>query len=106
MDACSMCTQNKTSNVHPVGLLHPLPIPSHPWSHLAIDFVTGLPESKDNSVILTAVDRFSKEAHFISLPKLPPIKETAQVVVDHVFRIHGLPVDVVSNRDPQFVSRF
>ncbi len=52
------------------------------------------------------VDRFSKAAHFIPLPKLPSAKETALVVVDHVFRLHGLPIDVVSDRGPQFVSRF
>ncbi|KAI2644146.1 Transposon Tf2-6 polyprotein [Labeo rohita] len=84
----------------------PLPIPSRPWSHLALDFVSGLPPSRGNTVILTVVDRFSKAAHFIPLPKLPSAKETAQVVVDHVSRIHGLPLDVVSDRGPQFVSRF
>uniref|UniRef100_A0A9J8DGU4 Gypsy retrotransposon integrase-like protein 1 n=1 Tax=Cyprinus carpio carpio TaxID=630221 RepID=A0A9J8DGU4_CYPCA len=104
--ACSVCAQNKTSNQSPVGLLQPLPIPSRPWSHLALDFVTGLPPSRGNTVILTVVDHFSKAAHFIPLPKLPSAKETAQVVMDHVFRIHGLPVDVVSDRGPQFVSRF
>ncbi len=45
-------------------------------------------------------------AHFSPLPKLPSAKETAATVVNHVFRIHGLPVDVVSDRGPQFVSKF
>ncbi len=104
--ACSVCAQNKTSNQSPVGLLQPLPIPSRPWSHLALDFVSGLPPSRGNTVILTVVDRFSKTAHFVPLPKLPSAKETAQVVVDHIFQIHGLPVDVVSDRGPKFISRF
>ncbi|XP_048105661.1 uncharacterized protein LOC125298835 [Alosa alosa] len=56
--------------------------------------------------ILTIVDRFSKMAHFVPLPKLPTAKETAQVVLEHVFRIHGLPKDVVSDRGPQFSSAF
>ncbi len=104
--ACSVCAQNKTSNKPPIGLLRPLPIPTRPWSHIALDFVTGLPTSRGDTVILTVVDRFSKAAHFIPLPKLPSAKETALVVVDHVFRIHGLPKDVVSDRGPQFVSHF
>ncbi|XP_067231400.1 uncharacterized protein brd8a isoform X2 [Chanodichthys erythropterus] len=83
--ACSVCAQNKSSNQPPIGLLHPLPIPSRPWSHIALDFVTGLPPSRGNTVVLTVVDRFSKAAHFIPLPKLPSARETAQVVVDHVF---------------------
>lgn len=104
--ACSTCAQNKNSNCLSVGLLQPLPIPSRLWSHLALDFVTGLPPSRGNTMILTVVDHFSKVAHLIPLPKLPSAKETAQTMVDHVFQIHGLPVDVVSDRGPQFVSRF
>ncbi len=52
------------------------------------------------------MDRFSKAAHFIPLPRLPSACETAQVMVDHVFKIHGLPSDIVSDRGPQFTSQF
>ncbi|KAL0199059.1 hypothetical protein M9458_007599, partial [Cirrhinus mrigala] len=104
--ACSVCARAKTSNRPPEGLLQPLSVPSRPWSHIALDFVSGLPPSQGNTVVLTVVDRFSKAAHFIPLPKLPSAKETAATVVDHVFRIHGLPMDVVSDRGPQFISRF
>ncbi len=104
--ACSVCARGKTSNRPPEGLLQPPSVPSRPWSHIALDFVTALPPSRGNTVVLTVVDRFSKAAHFIPLPKLPSAKETAVTVVDHVFRIHGLPMDVVSDRGPQFVSKF
>ncbi|KAG1953664.1 retrotransposable element [Pimephales promelas] len=90
----------------PDGLLQPLPVPSRPWSHIALDFITALPPSQGHTVVLTVVDRFSKVAHFIPLPKLPSAKETAVSVIDHVFRLHGLPTDVVSDRGPQFVSKF
>ncbi|KAI3374601.1 hypothetical protein L3Q82_021170, partial [Scortum barcoo] len=63
-------------------------------------------QEKGNTTVLTVVDRFSKMAHFIPLPKLPSAKETAQVMINHVFRIHGLPTDIVSDRGPQFVSVF
>uniref|UniRef100_A0A9J8BGI7 Integrase catalytic domain-containing protein n=1 Tax=Cyprinus carpio carpio TaxID=630221 RepID=A0A9J8BGI7_CYPCA len=104
--ACPTCAQCKPVNRPPDGLLNPLPVPSHSWSHIALDFVSGLPPSKGNTVILTVVGRFSKGVHFIPLPKLPSARETVQLVVDHVFRLHGLPVDVVSDRGPQFASRF
>lgn len=104
--ACSTCAENKNSNRPPVGLLQPLPIPSRPWSHLALDFVTGLPPSRGNTVILTVVNCFSKAAHVIPLPKFPSAKETAQTMVDHMFRIHGLLVDVVSDKGPPFVFLF
>ena len=71
-----------------------------------MDFITGLPVSEGNTAILVVVDRFSKAAHFIALPKLPSAPETARLVINHVFRLHGLPQDVVSDRGPQFVARF
>lgn len=104
--SCAICAQTKSNNSPPVGLLRPLPILSRPWSHIAMGFVTGLPASANNTVILTIVDRFSKAAHFVPLCKLPSAKETAQIVIEHVFRLHGLPSDVVSNRGPQFASQF
>eukprot|EP00064_Thunnus_orientalis_P017628 superscaffoldBa00003800_g17712 len=88
------------------GLLQPLPVPHRPWSHISMDFVTGLPSSEGHTVILTNVGRFSKMSHFMPLPKLPSAKRTAQLVLLHIFCLHGLPVDVVSDRGPQFASVF
>lgn len=102
--ACTVCAQNKTPWQAPSGLLQSLPVPHLPWSHISLDFVTGLPPSDGNTAILTVVDRFSKAAHFIPLPKLPSAKGMVQLMVQHVFRIHGLPVDIVSDRGPVLVS--
>ncbi|KAJ8353467.1 hypothetical protein SKAU_G00210340 [Synaphobranchus kaupii] len=77
-----------------------------PWSHITPNFVTGLPPSHGNTVILVVVYRFLKATHFIALPKLPSAPEMAQLMVEHVFRVHGLPLDVVSDRGPQFVAKF
>lgn len=77
------------------------PSTPHTWSHISLDFITRLPPSEGNTVI----DRFSKAAHFIPLPKLPTALETAQLLVQHVFRQHGIPLDVVSKRGPQFSSQ-
>lgn len=82
--ACEACAQNKSSNQPPIGLLHPIPIPSRPCSHIALDFVNP---SSGNTVILTVVDHFSKAVHFIPLPKLPSAREMARVVTDHIFHI-------------------
>ncbi|KAI3365736.1 hypothetical protein L3Q82_000693 [Scortum barcoo] len=104
--ACPVCSRHKSSHHAPAGLLQPLPVPRRPWSHVSLDFVTGLPPSHGHTAILTVVDRFSKMAHFVPLPKLPSAKETAELMLTHVFRLHGLPVDVVSDRGPQFTSIF
>ena len=102
--ACATCVRSKDLRQRPQGLLLPLPTPSGPWSHLFMDFVTGLPVSEGNSVILVIVDRFSKACRLISLPKLPSALETAKHVFLHVFRVFGLPQDIVSDRGPQFSS--
>ncbi|KAF7646418.1 hypothetical protein LDENG_00188160 [Lucifuga dentata] len=104
--ACPICNQHKSSCQAPSGLLHPLPVSHCPWSHISIDFVTGLPTSLGNTTILTVVDRFTKALHFIPLPALPSAKETAESLLHHVFHLHGIPVDIVSDRGPQFTSQF
>ncbi|XP_064874818.1 uncharacterized protein LOC135571809 [Oncorhynchus nerka] len=101
--ACTVCNQNKTPRQAPSGLVS-LPVPHRPWSHISLDFVTELPPSDGDTVILLVVNRFSKAAHFIPLPKLPSTKEMAQLMEQHVFRIHGLPVDMVSDRGSHLSS--
>lgn len=110
VSTCSVCALGKSSHGPPAGMLCPLPIPGRPWSHIALDFVTGLPQSQGNTTILTIVDRFSKAVHFVALPKLPTAHETAgrgpaELLVLHVFRLHGIPSDIVLDRGPQFISQ-
>uniref|UniRef100_A0A8C5MK70 Gypsy retrotransposon integrase-like protein 1 n=1 Tax=Leptobrachium leishanense TaxID=445787 RepID=A0A8C5MK70_9ANUR len=104
--ACQVCARSKTSKSLPVGLLQPLPTPKRPWSHLSMDFIVDLLKSKGHTVVLTVVDRFSKMAHFIPVPKLPTAKELAVVFAREIVRIHGVPSEIVSDRGAQFVSRF
>ncbi|KAK3536207.1 hypothetical protein QTP86_000183 [Hemibagrus guttatus] len=99
------CNQSKSLCTAPAGLLHLLPVPRCPWSHIAIDFITGQPPSEGNT-ILTIVDRFSKMVHFVPLSHLPSAKETALLLVQHVFRLHGISRDIVSDRGPQFTAQF
>lgn len=100
------CSQNKVPRQALAGLLQPLPVPHCPWSHISLDFITGLPPSGSNTGILSVVDRLSKMTHFVPLPKLPSAKETAQLMLLHVFRLYRIPVDIVSDRGPQFTSTF
>ncbi len=71
-----------------------------------MDFVSGLPNSQGNTVILVVVDRFSKACHLIPASKIPTAGQTAELLMQHAFRIHGFPQDMVSDRGSQFTSRF
>lgn len=106
VSACPICAHYKGSNKATTGLLTPLSTPSCPWSYISVDFATGLPSSEGNTTILTVIDRFSKMVHFNSTDKRPSAKETAELLLQQVVRLHGFPVDIVSNRGPQFVSQF
>ncbi|KAK1787443.1 hypothetical protein P4O66_002740 [Electrophorus voltai] len=105
VNSCHICAQCKDTRTRPAGLLHPLAVPSHPWSHLSLNFIMGLPPSRGNTVILVVVDRFSKAGHFDALPKLPSAKETAKLLLTHVVHIHVLPSNIMSDCEPQFTSQ-
>lgn len=100
-----MCARGKFSHQPPASLLNTLLIPRWPWSHIAVDFITGLPPSDGHTVILTVVDRFSKVANFVPLPTLPSAAETGDLLVQHVFQLYSISKDIVSNRGPQFTSQ-
>ncbi len=85
--------------------LLPLPVPTRPWSHLGVDFITDLPPSNGNTCILVIVDRFSKSCHLLPFKGLPTAIETAENLFNQVFRYFGIPEDIVSDRGPQFISR-
>ncbi|MCO5603787.1 hypothetical protein L7F22_057939 [Adiantum nelumboides] len=89
------------------GLLQPLPIPDSPWESICMDFIFGLPKSiHGNTEIWTIVDRFSKQAHFIPVKKTIKAHQMATLFIFQVFKYHGLPTSIVSNRDPRMTSNF
>ncbi|KAI3352129.1 hypothetical protein L3Q82_020944 [Scortum barcoo] len=94
--ACSVCARSKASRQVRMGLLPATTGATQTLVTSLVGLGTGLPPSRGNTVVLTVVGQFSKMTHFISLTKLPTAKETATVMINHVFRIHGLPTETLS----------
>ena len=106
VESCAVCAQAKSIRKKPAGLLCPLPTPEHPWSAISMDLITDLPAVNDNNSILVFVDRFTKMAHFIPCSKALTSAQLADLFVNNVLRLHGLPRDIVSDRGSIFVSQF
>ena len=99
------CQQVKFEHRKPGGLLKPLDILEWKWDNISIDFVEGLPLTKRNhNSIWVIMDRLTKVGHFIPTRNDLSVEELGQIYIDQVFRYHGAPSEIVSDRGPQFTS--
>src|SRR5690606_38671915 len=87
-------------------LLKSLEVPQRRWDSISMDFIVGLPRSSGYDSILVVVDRLTKMAHFISCTTDIDSEGTAKLFRDYIFKLHGLPSYVVSDRGPQFRAQF
>jgi len=103
---CSICKRAKPTRQEPSGHLLSLQIPERPWSSISMDFITGLPISNGFNSILVVVDRFSKMSHFIPCCDTITAKELSLLFLQNIFRLHGLPKEIISDRGSVFTSKF
>jgi hypothetical protein len=104
---CDSCQRVKAANHKVGGLLQPLQIPHHKFESISMDFITQLPMTKSGKdAILVVVDRLTKYAHFIATTTDVGAKGVAELFRDRIFALHGLPREIVSDRDPRFTGNF
>jgi len=105
--SCDDCQRNKSSTQKPWGLLKPLRIPLRRWQSVSIDFIVKLPRTASgHTAVLVIVDRLSKMVHFVPTTSDVTSAEFAQLFLNNVVRLHGLPTEIVSDRGSQFISQF
>ncbi|KAE8960447.1 hypothetical protein PF011_g30090 [Phytophthora fragariae] len=103
---CETCQRVKPSKSSQAPL-RPLPIATEAWRSVSMDFIFGLPpDAEGRTGVLVFVDRFTKMVHLIPVSDTVTAAETAAHFIDCVFRHHGLPESIVSDRDPRFTSAF
>ena len=104
---CYTCQRVKAEHQRPSGLLQPLEIPEWKWEHIAMDFIVGLPRTKSNhDAIWVIVDRLTKSAHFLPINERFSMDKLVHLYLKEIVVHHGVPVSIVSDRDPRFNSRF
>ena len=104
---CERCQKSKPRNKNLPGLQQPLPVPMAPWEEVSIDFMTKLPRSqRGNDMLMVVVDRLSKQAHFIPVKESYGATEIAEIYHNKIFKHHGIPKAIVSDRDPRFTADF
>ena len=107
VERCVTCLQVKAEHQKPYGKLQPLEIPVWKWEHITMDLLTKLPKTaREFDAIWVVVDRLTKSAHFIPISETYTSEKMADVFTNEIIARHGVPVSIVSDRDPRFTSRF
>ncbi|XP_019160031.1 PREDICTED: uncharacterized protein LOC109156634 [Ipomoea nil] len=103
---CDVCQRYKEENVAYPGLLQPLSVPEQAWQSISMDFIEGLPKSHGKDVIMVVVDRFTKYSHFLALAHPYTAEMVVEMFMENIYKLHGVPKDIVNDRDRVFVSKF
>ena len=103
---CDTCQRIKPSRDKYQGRIKLLPAPEERWRDLSMDFVGELPNSEGFNAILVVTDRLTKMRHLIPCHTTATATDTATMFFHYVFKLHGLPNSIVSDRGTQFVAEF
>ncbi|XP_074264439.1 uncharacterized protein LOC141586927 [Silene latifolia] len=97
---CLTCQRVKGEHKRPQGKVQPLDVPEGKWESISMDFIVVLPRTqRGNNMIWVIVDRLTKSAHFIPMKDTWSKAELAKAYVQYVVKLHGVPKDIVSDRD-------
>ena len=104
MEGCNMCQRMKNRTEAPAGKLMVNEVLEKTWTHLMVDFITKLLLVAGKDIILVVCDRLSKMTHFVATTEGTLVKGLARLFRDNVWKLHGLPESVISDRGPEFVA--
>jgi len=104
MEGCNLCQRMKNRMEELAEKLKLSEVPKKPWSHLTVDFIMKLPVVAGKDVVLVVCDRLLKMMHFVAMTEGTLAEGLARLFWDNVWKLHGLPESVVSDRGPQFMA--
>jgi len=80
-------------------------VPEKPWTHISVDFITKLLLAQGYDSILIVCNRMIKMAHFVPTMEKTSAEEVARLFLDNVWKLHGLPESIITDRRAQFAAR-
>ena len=104
VEGYNLCQRMKNRTEEPAGKLKLSKVPQKTWMHLIVDFITKLPVVVGKDAVLVVYDQLSKMTHFVATTEGTSAEELARLFRDNVWKLHGLPESVVSDRGLQFVA--
>ena len=106
IQGCFKCQQNKVQHQRKTGELHPLEIPQGPWQEISIDIIGPLPKSNGMDAIVVIVNRFTKMIRLKAATTNISLEGITNIYRDDIWKLHGVPRKILSDRGPQFASKF
>ncbi|KAK1421783.1 hypothetical protein QVD17_24409 [Tagetes erecta] len=104
---CLTCSKVKAKHQRPSGLLVQPEIPVWKWESISMDFITKLPRTPSGcDSIWVIVDRLTKSAHFLAIRESDPASKLAKMYIQEIVSRHGVPLDIISDHDGRYMSRF
>ena len=101
------CQHVKVEHQHPASLLQPLPVLEWKWEVVSKDFIIGFPMTwRKHDSIMVVVDKLTKEKYFILVKSTHKTDDITKIFMKDIFKLHGLPKAIVSDRDVKFTSNF
>jgi len=101
---CDICQGIKVVRQAPYGLMKPNEARDRPWKSMSMDFITDLPKSEGNDAILIVIDQLTKIAHFLRCTKEMNARQFSELFMREIFRLPGLPKDIITDRGSIFTS--
>jgi hypothetical protein len=101
---CDTCQCNKGETLKTLVTLQPLFLPPTIWMDISMYFFVGLPKLRNKPVSMVVLDHLSKYAHLCALQHPFITTTVAQVFMDNIFKLHGMPHSIVYNRGPTFTN--
>ena len=107
--SCRACAVSKPQSGKPHGKLKTVPVSTRPWQYIGVDCVGPLPESTNRTGgydMICVIDLLTSMVHLMPMKQTYRATDVAELMFEAIYKLHGLPERIISDRDSLFTSKF